>query len=111
MAPVHERRQPKEHRDRDKSDRPRMIHGGGRRPPIDTVLEQFRDFSQLVPEHVTGVRATDDGWSFLVDVVEVERIPATTSVLATYRLDVDGDGNLVGYERLRRFVRGATDSS
>ncbi|MCL9759724.1 gas vesicle protein [Frankia sp. AiPa1] len=61
------------------------------------------------PERVTGARRTDSGWSLLVDLTELERIPSTTSVLATYRLDVDESGGLVGYERLRRFVRGATD--
>jgi hypothetical protein len=30
--------------------------------------------------------------------------------MATYRIDIDRDGNLLGYERLRRFTRGATDS-
>ncbi|EFC84226.1 hypothetical protein FrEUN1fDRAFT_2643 [Parafrankia sp. EUN1f] len=61
------------------------------------------------PERVTGARRTDSGWSFLVDLIELERIPSTTSVIATYRLDVDDTGCLMGYERLRRFVRGATD--
>jgi hypothetical protein len=31
-------------------------------------------------------------------------------VLAAYRIDIDADGNILGYERLRRFVRGATDT-
>jgi hypothetical protein len=47
----------------------------------------------------------------LVDVVELERIPSTTSVMATYRVDVDGGGALTGYERLRRFTRGSVDAS
>jgi hypothetical protein len=58
---------------------------------------------------VCGLRSTDDGWSVLVEVVDVERIPSTTSVLSTYRVDVDGDGELVGYERIRRYTRSSTD--
>jgi hypothetical protein len=38
-------------------------------------------------DSVTGARRLDDGWSVLVDVVELQRIPASTSVLATYRVD------------------------
>jgi hypothetical protein len=57
----------------------------------------------------TGVRPEEDGWSVLVDVVELERVPSTTSVMATYRVDVDADGALTGYERLRRFTRGSVD--
>jgi hypothetical protein len=47
----------------------------------------------------------------LVDVVELERVPSTTSVMATYRVDIDASGDLTGYERLRRFTRGSVDSS
>jgi hypothetical protein len=31
--------------------------------------------------------------------------------MATYRVDIDGSGELTGYERLRRFTRGSVDSS
>ncbi|GAB3899347.1 hypothetical protein GCM10029964_085160 [Kibdelosporangium lantanae] len=62
------------------------------------------------PEAVIGVRAGDGGgWSVLVEVVELDRIPASTSVLATYRVDVDAGGVLQSYERLRRYTRGTTD--
>ncbi|WP_038044786.1 gas vesicle protein GvpO [Thermocrispum agreste] len=56
------------------------------------------------------MRSDDDGgWSVLVDVVELERIPSSTDVLATYRVDITSTGDLAGYERLRRYHRGATD--
>ena len=85
----------------------------GSRPAISDVvrsaLRQFLDLNGQEPERLSGVRSTDDGWSLLVDVVDVERVPATTSVLSTYRLDVDGEGNLTGYERIRRFTRASVD--
>jgi hypothetical protein len=59
----------------------------------------------------TGVRREEDGWSVLVDVVELERIPSTTSVMATYRVDLDDSGELTGFQRLRRFNRGSVDPS
>jgi hypothetical protein len=73
------------------------------------AVEQFSKLSGRVPESVTGVKAEGDGWSLLVDVVELERTPPTMSVLATYRVDSDRDGNLASYERLRRFTRSTTD--
>ncbi|MBL7496593.1 gas vesicle protein [Frankia sp. CNm7] len=82
---------------------------GGLASVLRSALGQFAQLTGQEPERVSGVRPADDGWSVLIDVVELERIPSTTSVLATYRADVDADGNLCGYERLRRFVRGATD--
>jgi hypothetical protein len=58
-------------------------------------------------EGVTGLDRTDDGWTVQVEVVEVRRIPDTTDVLALYDVEVDRDGELVGYRRVRRYTRGA----
>lgn len=75
------------------------------------AVDQFTALTGRVPESVTGLRGTEDGgWSALVDVVELVRVPDSTSVLATYRVDLDGQGELRSYERLRRFHRGATDA-
>ncbi|MGA4545508.1 gas vesicle protein [Uniformispora flossi] len=57
---------------------------------------------------VSGLRRTDDGWEISIDVVEVPRIPDTTSLLATYRLRLDKRGELVGYDRVARFRRSDT---
>lgn len=77
---------------------------------IRVAVEQFGALTGQTPEAVTGVRATPEGgWSVLVDVVELERVPATTTVMATYRVDLDGAGELYSCERLRRYTRGTTD--
>jgi hypothetical protein len=88
-------------------------HGGngGIVSAVRGALEQFAELTQLEPAGATGVRREDDGWSVLVDVVELDRIPSTTSVMATYRVDLDDSGALTGYERLRRFTRGSVDAS
>jgi Gas vesicle synthesis protein GvpO len=74
-------------------------------------MRQFAALTGRQSESVTGIRSLDDGngWSVLVDVVELERIPSSTDVIATYRVDLDTDGSITGYERLRRYTRGATD--
>ena len=41
--------------------------------------------------------------------VEVERVPSTMSVLASYRVDTDVRGDLISYERLHRFTRITAD--
>lgn len=77
---------------------------------IRIATEQFGALIGRTPEAVSGIRALPDGgWSVLIDVVELERIPATTSIIATYRVDVDAAGELCGCERLRRYTRGTTD--
>ncbi|MGY1601809.1 gas vesicle protein GvpO [Geodermatophilus sp. SYSU D00815] len=90
---------------------PEKRDNGGIVSAVRNALEQFAGLTQLEPVAATGVRREQDGWSVLVDVVELERIPSTTSVMATYRVDLDGNGDLCGYERLRRFVRGSVDQS
>ncbi|MEV6875217.1 gas vesicle protein [Amycolatopsis sp. NPDC051128] len=78
---------------------------------IREAKAQFGVVTGLTPHAVTGVRTrADGGWSVLVDVVELARIPDSTSVMATYRVDIDGAGELSACERLRRFTRGTIDS-
>ena len=79
------------------------------REVVATALGEFVELNGQPPDRVSGVRRGDDGWSILVDVVDVERVPSTTSVLSTYRVDADAEGHVVGYERIRRFSRAATD--
>jgi hypothetical protein len=85
-----------------------------RHRPADAIraaTEQFGAVTGMTPHAVTGIRSrSEGGWSVLVDVVELARIPDSTSVMATYRVDVDDGGELYACERLRRFTRGATDS-
>ena len=67
---------------------------------------QLEELTARQVEGVTAVKRTDDGWRVEVEVLEVRRIPNTTDVLATYELTLDGDGDIEGYRRLRRYRRG-----
>ncbi|HSF26639.1 MAG TPA: gas vesicle protein [Actinomycetes bacterium] len=78
---------------------------------VRSALAAFDEVTGHAPEDVSGVRKEGDGWSVLVEVLELERIPDTTSVMATYRVDLDAQGALTGFERLRRYTRGAVDRS
>ena len=57
-------------------------------------------------EGISGLQRSDDGWTVQVEVLELSRVPNTTDVLASYEVEVDGDGELIGYRRVRRYVRG-----
>lgn len=84
-----------------------------RRPTAGRVAEramgQLLDLTGREPEGVTGLERTEDGWTVLVDVVELRRVPSTTDILATYEVAVDARGQLEGYRRARRFVRGSAE--
>ena len=70
------------------------------------AAQQLLELTGKGVEGVTGLERTDDGWKVHVEVVEVRRIPDTTDVLALYEVQVDEDGDLIGYRRLRRYARG-----
>jgi hypothetical protein len=63
-------------------------------------------------EGVTAIRRTSEGnWVLVVEVLEVERIPETTDVLASYEVEVDGDGDVAGFKRIRRYERAQTEGA
>jgi hypothetical protein len=74
-------------------------------PVIARAREQLEALTGRRPESVTAVRRTEGGWTMTVELVELERIPASTSILGTYDVSVDGDGNLVEYARTSRYHR------
>jgi Gas vesicle synthesis protein GvpO len=54
-------------------------------------------------------RDDSNGWVVTIEVVDLERIPATTSVLASYEAHLDRNGDLVELKRLRRYSRNQID--
>ena len=60
-------------------------------------------------EGITGIRRNDDGWVVEVEVLEVERVPETSDVLASYEVEIDQDGEIVEFRRLRRYLRAQTE--
>jgi hypothetical protein len=63
-------------------------------------------------EAVSGFEETDGngkGWTVTLELLELPRIPDTTSLLGTYEATLDGDGNLLGAHRVRRYPRNQTD--
>ncbi|MEU5209143.1 gas vesicle protein [Streptomyces sp. NPDC020742] len=73
------------------------------------AAEQLQELLGRAPESVSAVRPTEDGWQADVEVLELERVPGTTSVMASYRVMLDEEGELVAYERTRRYTRGQID--
>ncbi len=79
----------------------------------EAIQSVRRDLPSLLGrpvESVLGVmKDEDDGWRVTVQVIELERIPRTTDVLGAYEVNLDDDGELVGYRRRRRYTRGQAD--
>jgi hypothetical protein len=96
--------------DRGPTDGPRRRSGKAKAAwAIRSAAEQLQELLGRAPESVSALKPTEDGWEAEVEVLELERVPETTSVMATYRVTLDKEGDLVAYERTRRYTRGQID--
>ncbi|MBT2482384.1 gas vesicle protein [Streptomyces sp. ISL-94] len=86
--------------------RPRVT---GAAAAMRLAAEQLTQLLGRSPESVSSLRPTEDGWEAQVEVLELERIPDTTSVIGSYKVTIDEEGELISYERTRRYSRGMID--
>ncbi|MDX3129353.1 gas vesicle protein [Streptomyces europaeiscabiei] len=70
---------------------------------------QLAELTGMAPESVSSFEQTGDGWTLEVEVLEIARVPDTMSLLASYRVELDAQGELTGYRRVRRYERGRAD--
>ena len=101
---------------RDQQDAERRDGGSDshQRPPaIGQLVQSAREQLEQVigrPVHATlGFERQDEQWQLTVEVVELARIPDTTSILGCYRAVVSDDGDLLEYRRVRRYSRSQPD--
>lgn len=119
-----ERREP-ERRERDRRERdrpePRRPEGreperreragtGWRGPSGDKAAGLAADYVATMtgkePEGIVSLgHAEDGGWVIGVEVVETRRIPDSTDILAVYEAELDAEGELVAYRRVKRYSR------
>ncbi|MFK4104661.1 gas vesicle protein [Streptomyces sp. NPDC019531] len=85
-----------------------------RRPNPMEVLRQARaqlsELTGMTAENVSSFEQTEDGWSLEVEVLELSRVPDTMSLMASYQVELDPEGQLTGYRRVRRYERGRADA-
>jgi hypothetical protein len=76
----------------------------------DTAKEHA---TALIGKRVESVSALsrdgDDAWLIRVEVLELERVPNTMDLLASYEIKLSDDGELLGFQRGRRYHRAAED--
>ncbi|MFD9220534.1 gas vesicle protein [Streptomyces sp. NPDC060064] len=92
---------------------PKKNESAADRPGPMELLRQARgqltELTGMEAESVSSFVQTEDGWSLEVEVLELARVPTTTSLLATYEVTLDAQGELTGYRRVRRYERGRAD--
>ena len=100
--------------DQDDGDREKRPRKRRRLPAVQVVrrgVAQLIEITGRDADTVSGIEPTEDGWVLQVELVELERIPASTSVLATYEAELDDQGDLLEYRRIRRYFRNQADGS
>ncbi|MFD8236546.1 gas vesicle protein [Streptomyces sp. NPDC059696] len=84
------------------------------RPSPMEVLRQARgqlaELTGMEAESVSSFEQTEEGWALEVEVLELERVPDTMSLMASYQVELDAEGQLTGYRRVRRYERGRSDA-
>ena len=69
-----------------------------------------KDMTEFDPETVSALQWDGESWLVSVEVCELTRIPNTTDVMATYVVQLDDGGGLLGYKRERRYLRGEAEA-
>lgn len=74
--------------------------------------EQIEELFGKPVEDVSAIARGEDGegWTVTLELLELPRVPDTTSVLGSYEARLDKNGDLVEAKRVRRYSRNQTDS-
>jgi len=67
------------------------------------------DLTGRSPETVSAFQWDGESWLISVETCELTRIPNTTDVMASYVVQLDDSGGLLGYKRDRRYLRGEAE--
>jgi hypothetical protein len=95
----------REEKPRAKQEPPRGAGGDELAEIATNARELLRSLRGVEAESVSAIGRTNGGWRVTLEVVELRRIPDSTDVLASYDVQLDGDGKFLGFERGRRYNR------
>ena len=80
------------------------------RDALALARDYITEMTGQEPVRMTSVAPTDVGWLVEVEAVEDRRVPSSSDILALYEIELDADGELLSYRRVRRYLRGQTIS-
>jgi hypothetical protein len=66
---------------------------------------QLAELTGLEAESVIAFERADDTWRVKVELLELSRVPETDDMLGIYEANLDENGELLRYRRLRRYPR------
>ena len=103
------RREPEPEEERDNDARSEPASADDLQAIVRSARALLGELHGADAESVSSVARTRNGWTVGLEVVEVRRIPDSTDILATYEVELDGDGGVLRFERTRRYSRSEAD--
>ncbi len=76
----------------------------------EQVLDDLQMLVGAETEGISGICRDKEGYVVTVEVLELARVPQTSDVMATYDVHVDDDGEIVEYQRQRRYLRSQVEA-
>jgi hypothetical protein len=76
---------------------------------LHAARQQVAEVTGRPVETISGFHRNGDGWVVTLEVLELERVPNTMDLLATYAVTISDDGDVLDFERRRRYHRAAVD--
>ena len=73
---------------------------------LERSNNQFGGLTGLKPVAVTRIFKDEQGWHVGMDMLEMSRIPPATDVLGEYEFLLNGQGEVLRFERTRTRLRG-----
>ncbi len=73
--------------------------------------EELQALTGLKAETVSSIQKQGDHWDVTVDMIEMHVTPNSRDVLGIYDVQIDPDGNILGYRRMGRYVRSQVEIS
>jgi gas vesicle protein GvpO len=86
----------------------RESSGATAREAAELARQYIAEMTDREPVQMTSVSPTEDGWLVEVEIIEDRRIPSSSDILALYEVELDANGELLAYHRIRRYLRGQT---
>ena len=72
--------------------------------------KQIAEITGMDAESVSSLQRDEEGgWTVTVEVLELSRVPSTDDVIGSYEVELDEDGEMLGYKRIRRYPRSKSD--
>jgi Gas vesicle synthesis protein GvpO len=76
------------------------------------ALRELSEITGMEAESVSALRRSDDGtWKVTIEILELSRVPSTDDVIGSYEAELDEDGELIGYQRIRRYPRSKAEEA